>query len=1689
MQNYLIAGSFIIEPLRETLLFWIHEAKLNCKVRFAPYNQLFQSLLAKESVQETAILLIRASDLSGNAELFLNYIKEALNLGTPEIIVLLCPEIGAKKELNQRDLNSIPGAYCLEVEEWIDRYRVHEVHAADADASAHIPYSEAFYALLGTLIARLIYLDARPLLKLIAVDADNTLWKGVAAEGSVTPYREFQRWLGTLQSSGIAVAVLSKNNKDDVLEVFNSHPEMDLRKEQVTAWYVDWEKKEKHLSDLIAKLNIAPHSVLFIDDNPVECAAVENALPETVVLQFQQDLFWHVWDVPLFPRSNEEDKNRTLLFQQHLKREECRAASKSLQQFFSELNLEVRIEKANPSEYERIAQLTQRTNQFNSCRRPLKYSQVAEYSGTLFAVHVKDRFGDYGLVGVIFVKNTVPIPIVEQFLLSCRVLGRGIEHQIVQVLGGWTQGKELFFSFKETARNLPIKQFLESLKPKKTTEEGYLFTSEALLKSCFMPDHPLPAAPFAQKIEPKQDKMMEKTAFLKITRSLTTIEAIQRRLRKPSLGPVHTESNPLTSLIITSMEEALNRVGIDNSSHFFSLGGDSFAAASLAAKLKTATGTAVDILHVFDHPTAQELTELILNLPQTSEEAYPATEEQIALWHGLCSATDPSLYLIKLSFLLEGSLDPTKLDACIRILRKRHTALSCDILLPNGLFSSIEGFLYTLEQQRENEWIFHIQFHHLISDEQSITLFMTELTTLYNEARPHLKQVSSYREYAIKQNHAIPTKTLDFWKGEKSEQTKAARPYSNAGHFRVPFPSLLLEAALKKCKELETTPFILLLTAFTTAFQKIEQQECFCIGIPFTTRCEETGFGLFVNTLPLQFTFNRDLSFNEQIQQCKSKVNALYAHRHTPFIRIREALNLTNQIDALFTWNRRIGQTPTFHSLQTTRLEQLPCSCAFALNLIVEEETDSWTLHYQYATTAYEEQIIQALHTHMLNWLQQELQELPAPSYSPPPLLQDIRGTWMDLFTAVDPEKIALDGNQRSLTYGALNAIANKLAQALRKIGISKNCGVAICMHDPLEQLVATVAVLKTGGYFIPLDYSTPLPYRQELLNLAQPKLLLEKLDHDLLQEQPADNPEVSFGEEDTAYQLFTSGSTGKPKSVKIDHKGLIHRMVVGAPLFHIDKESRVLCQASPSFDMHIAEWGMALSHGATLCPFKGSPTELIRFIQSKKVSHALFTPSFLNAFNPNEFSSLQFLMLAGESTPQKLLERWQEHCVLFNGYGPAECTIFTHLHRLQKGQNSRHLGAPIPGVRCSVLDDRGAPVPEGAIGELCVEGIGVSEECYKTQDLVRLLPQGEHLYVGRKCDLLKIHGCRVDPFLITDKVLSVPDIREALVLPYNDTGLICYFTATKDLSDAIRTHLRATLPSYMIPAFYQHLNAIPLLPSGKIDRSSLSPPYVQQIERPFASYELKLKEIWEQLLKRSIDFPTADFFQQGGDSLTAVHLILAVEKRWGAPLRFHDLLKHSTLEELADWIERHQKTSNINCLLPLRIEGRHPPLILFHPSDGLAECYRRLLTYIPDYPLYGVEKRPSFNLSDHPAEMAAFYVRSILQAFHETPCILGGWSLGGQIALEAARLLEKEGQQILQVLLIDSFAPVEPHPIPYAGPVHLIRSSSSPKPMNGWDSLSRLTMTELHMKHEEMFNDDNIATLAMAFREAIQPV
>ncbi|EKV03256.1 amino acid adenylation enzyme/thioester reductase family protein [Leptolyngbya sp. PCC 7375] len=589
----------------------------------------------------------------------------------------------------------------------------------------------------------------------------------------------------------------------------------------------------------------------------------------------------------------------------------------------------------------------------------------------------------------------------------------------------------------------------------------------------------------------------------------------------------------------------------------------------------------------------------------------------------------------------------------------------------------------------------------------------------------------------------------------------------------------------------------------------------------------------------------------------------------------------------------------------------------------------------------------------------------------------------------------------------------------------------------------------------------------------------LIQLDNDweVISTHRTDNLQSNGQPDNLAYVIYTSGSTGNPKGVEICHQSLVNFLCSMGVTPGLTDTDVVLAVTTLCFDIAALEIYLPLIVGAkTIVASRDVAADGQRLAAELERSSATVmqaTPATWQMLLAVGWSGKRSLKIicGGEALSMQLAANLREKGdSVWNLYGPTEATVWSTVCPVSTLDAIEHhkdiavsIGTVIANTQIYLLDRHRQPVPIGVSGELHIGGAGLARgylnrpeltdakfipnpfshepgsRLYKTGDLARYLPDGHIEFIGRIDNQVKIRGFRIELGEIEAALTQHPEVRSAIVIAREDSlgekRLVSYIVTQEELTGVdLRSFLKSKLPNYMVPSAFVFLEAIPLTPNSKIDRRALPTPDADDISDrsgfipPRNSAELQLSQIWSEVLHLSSVGVTDNFFDLGGHSLLAMRLMARIEQQLGIHLPLTTLFTEPTIESQATLLNSHGDVRSSSPVVPIQPSGELPPLFCVHPIGGNVLCYAELVRHLGNnQPLYGLQSSGVSGASNPLAkieEMAATYIKALQEIQPNGPYYLGGWSMGGVIAIEMAQQLQNAGQAVALVTLIDSYAP-----------------------------------------------------------------
>ena len=668
------------------------------------------------------------------------------------------------------------------------------------------------------------------------------------------------------------------------------------------------------------------------------------------------------------------------------------------------------------------------------------------------------------------------------------------------------------------------------------------------------------------------------------------------------------------------------------------------------------------------------------------------------------------------------------------------------------------------------------------------------------------------------------------------------------------------------------------------------------------------------------------------------------------------------------------------------------------------------------------------------------------------------------------PDRVALRFAGESTTYGELDRRSAELASALVARGVGREALVGLALPRSAELVIWTWACWRAGGAVLPLDPGYPDDRLKFMVEDAKPAFVVVEgaapawapgaIDRASLVGSGA-APALADDPEALAYVIYTSGSTGRPKGVEVPMRGLANLAAAQREVFAITADSHILQFASPSFDAFIAELLSALTAGASLhipAAAEARPgRDLAAYCAREAITVATFPPSLLAILEPRDFPALRTVVSAGEACSAEVALRWHGRRFV-NAYGPTETTVCA-IEGVVEGTGVPSIGRPLPNVDVHLLDAALRPVADGEVGQLYIGGIGLArgyrgrsdltaaafiehagQRLYRTGDLAHRDASGRFYFAGRIDDQIKLRGHRIELGEVEHALRALPELADAAVTvrdnPRTGAQLVAHVVPRDGAAidgAAICARLRTTLAPFMVPDVVSPIAALPRGPSGKIDRKELPaprpfrPPSAPAPVAPSSDAEAYVLGLFRHTLGIAELGVDDDFFAMGGHSLAAAIMVAQIANERAITLPMSALVKHPTARALASYLA--QAPSELPpCLVPLRVKSQNPALFLVHPVGGHAGCYVDLAAALgDDIPVYGIQNTALLGGPVEPRtleDICADYARAIRTVQPRGPYFIGGWSVGGNYAIEVARHLADAGGEVGPLILFDSWSP-----------------------------------------------------------------
>jgi amino acid adenylation domain-containing protein/non-ribosomal peptide synthase protein (TIGR01720 family) len=677
------------------------------------------------------------------------------------------------------------------------------------------------------------------------------------------------------------------------------------------------------------------------------------------------------------------------------------------------------------------------------------------------------------------------------------------------------------------------------------------------------------------------------------------------------------------------------------------------------------------------------------------------------------------------------------------------------------------------------------------------------------------------------------------------------------------------------------------------------------------------------------------------------------------------------------------------------------------------------------------------------------------------------------------PDRVAIVSGDRRLTYRELNGRANQVARRLRKQGIAANSIVGLLAEPSLEMIIGILGILKAGAAYMPLEPEQQNERVAYMLLQSGVQVIVSHHsckniytgscemfvldDADVLAEDSTDLELVNTGD-DLVYVIFTSGTTGVPKGVPIRHRNLLNYTSWFAEQTELTSEDKTVLSSSYSFDLGYTSIYPTLLNGGELHLLNKdeymNPLYFWPYMEAQGITYLKLTPSLFKVLVRDVYRikdavcRLRWIVLGGEKIIVEDIETYHQLFAdtrFMNHYGPTESTIGCIAQPIdmlnwQAYKEITVIGKPIANTKVYVVDRKGRLQPTGAVGEIYVGGAGVasgylnnpelteekfiyadfaSELLYRTGDLGRYLPDGCIQLAGRVDEQIKIRGYRVEPEEIQKQLLKMNDVKECMVAVLKDTKndvYLCAYVVVEGDCDPVklREGLSRHLPSYMLPSVFVKLDKLPLTANGKVDRGALPAPEnyngaLAAYVAPRTDLEQCLVNIWEQVLSVERVGIYDNFFELGGHSLKILEVVHHINQTYDIELPFRVLYTEQTVERVAATISERKYAQYFDQYMTKYNDNGSTNIFCFPPILGFGVRYKELADALNDTAvIYGMDFIEAEN-------RVSMYAEVIIQEQPSGPYVLLGYSVGGNLAFEVCKELERRGHEVSDIIMLDT--------------------------------------------------------------------
>jgi amino acid adenylation domain-containing protein len=1518
-----VTATFTAEPLSDPLSFWMRQLDVPAKIKFAPYDQVFQQLLDTSSLLSTNtrganVVLLRIEDLhpfevSGlpdapiqqepNLDELITAVRAVMQRSTVPYLICVCPpsiEVCSDSEWMQHchraetllaaAFSNLPGVQFVSSPELLQLYPVSDYHDDYAWKIGHIPYTSTFFAALATMIARLVYRTRTAPRQVVVLGCEDTLWNATYSDQTlsgilVSPLNlTLQSFAIAQQDAGSILCLCSKSSEADIAAVFENNGEMLLGWEHITASRFG-QAIAQSLEELAEELGLSLDTFIYLDVDPITSAEVREYLPDVLAPQIPlQDLASFLQNFWAFDKFQMQG-SITL-----------RTRADALNHIARDLSSVPQILRA--IELEKTS-LLQKGVEYAAPRSPLEELLADIWAGLLNieAPGIYDNFFALGGNSLLAVQLLARVRQTLEVELPLRVIFSAptIAELALRVHAVRNDRNALSIP--------PLSPVLREIDLPLSFSQQRLWFMDLL-----EPGNPLYNIPQIYRMQGELQPKALEDAINEIVRRHETLRTTFHSLNGEPVQIVAAESRisldtvVLTGLSSEARESAVEFEAKERALQAFDLMNGPLLRTTLLVLDEQEHVLLLTLHHIVgDGWSGNLLARELVALYEAFSQKRPSPLPELAIQY------------VDFAVWQRNWLQGEVLDTQVRYWKKQLADAPAVLELPTDRprpavqrhRGAVHTHILPLELLKKLK---------TLSQTEGATLFMTLLAGFQ-------LLLSRYSG----QNDIVVGSPI------------ASRNYTEIEPLIGFFVNTL---ALRTNLAGEPTFRELLTRVKQTALDAYAHQE-----IPFERLVEELRPERSLSYNPIfQVLFGLQTLSAQKFELPALSIERNAVHQATSTFDLAwfvfdtdEGLLLRVEYDTDLFDNSTIRRILNHFEILMESISTNPERRISDLQILGDEERNRILVEFNSTSATYPDDLV----------------------------LHD----FITFQSKQSPKAIALVCDEDRLSYSDLNAQANQLAHYLIKCGAGPDVLIGIHAERSAKMLIGILGILKAGSAYVPLDPNYP---KQRLGNIVHDALMpiiltQSSIANELpdfagqriyldtgwsaISQESAEDPVTSITPQNLAYVLFTSGSTGRPKGVAIEHRSAATFVNWARDVFSPRELAGVLFSTSMCFDLSVFEMFVPLSVGGKVI-LADNALYLPTLPARDEVTLINTVPSAIAELVrmggvPDTVTTVN---LAGEALPEVVVEQIYATTKterVYNLYGPTEDTTYSTYTLVRRGI-SVTVGRPIANTQAYILDANLKPAPIGVPGELYLAGDGLARgyyghpdltserfvpnpfssvpgtRMYRTSDLTRFLPDGTIEYLGRMDYQVKIRGFRIELGDIENALDSHSSVRQSIVMAcedeLGDKRLVAYVVpdlehndsnvaATEDVQNTelfpkLRRWLGDRLPEFMIPAAFVLLDSMPLSPNGKINRSALPVPELSRDETstyiaPRTPLETNLAEIWSEVLHVSQVGAQDNFFSLGGHSLLATQVISRIQKSMGIVLPLRAIFEFPTISEL----------------------------------------------------------------------------------------------------------------------------------------------------------------------------------------------